>query len=234
MNIHLTTLTRVPKNPDCPKLAFFADWLIPMGFVHNSLVQFLPETNGLSLTLCETISKYSELVNTTHEKGGTLVNAKMYDHKDCVFIGFTGAALKQTGLACGDVLLMRYEYGFIRMRKLPDVGKIVTARLLGDWLNDLGFTPDSVVLVGSEKGRIDCTLHENGRDNPHELVAFARKHKLTLVQVCAKSDNSYRPMFEIPPARLESAGFNPHDSFIATYEYGRITLRPIDFEALGF
>ena len=233
--IHLTTVTRITVKSNNPKLTFFADWLIPMGFVAGSLVQFIPESNGLSFTLCENIPKYSELANATRQKGGTFVHANIYRHREYPSISIAGAAFMSTGLKCGDLLLMRYEYGFIRMRKLPThVGKIVTARLFGQWLEGLGFTPDSVVLVGSEKGLIDCQLQENGLARTYELVKHARLHKLNLLQVQAQRDNNKYPQFEIPKSRFEKAGFEYDDSFLASYEYGRIILRQIDFDALGF
>ena len=132
------------------------------------------------------------------------------------------------------MLLMRYEFGFIRARKLPADIKIVSARLFGQWLEELGFVPDTVLTVDSAQGVITCQLQENGRERVSALVKHARKNKLNLLQVTPQRDNSDYPQFEIPPSRFEKAGFAPDDSFLATYEYGRITLNPIDFEALGF
>jgi len=195
----------------------------------NTLSPFL-----LIIALAPLPSQSWKLAKATREKGGTFVHAKLFRHREYPSISLVGAALKKTGLVYGDLMLMRYEYGFIRMRKVPANTSIVTSRLCGDWLNCLGFSPHSVMLVGSSRGLVDCKLQANGQERTHELVAFARRHKLNLLQVTPQKDNDNHPQFEIPLSRLEKAGLTANDSFFATYEYGRITLRQIDFDALGF
>jgi len=231
--IHTTGVTWVNVKQK-PKVMFFADWLMPMGFVPNTLVQFLPEPNGMSFTLHENITKYSELAQKTREQGGTLININLYRHKPYACLSISGTVLQKIGLAYGDTMLIRYEYGFIRMRKLPADVKIVTARIGGQWLEGLGFVPDSVLTVDSSHSLVTCKLEENGQARTHELVKYARKNKLNLLQVRAQEDNSNYPQFVIPPSRFEKAGLTPDDFFLATYDYGLIKIHPIDFEELGF
>jgi len=230
--IHLTKVTRMS---DRPRVSFFAEWLIPMGFVPDTLAQFMPEENGFSLTLCENVPKYSELVQRTREKGGSLIHVNLFNHREHPNVCISGVALQNIGLAYADMLLIRYEYGFMQVRKLPhNNSRVVTSRVFGQWLAELGFAPEAVLTVASEPNLITCTLQENGQARTHELVKYARDNKLNLLQVSSDRDNNGFPQFEIPPSRFEKAGLHPADSLLATGEYGRITLRKLDFEALGF
>jgi len=205
-----------------------------MGFVPDALVQFLPEPNGMTFTLCDSFPKYSELAQQTREKGGVLLNINLYRHRPQAFLGISGVVLQNIGLTFGDTLLVRYEYGFIRMRKLPADLKIVTFRLFGHWLAELGFVPDSVLTVGSSPCLITCQLHENGRTRTNELVTYARKNKLNLIQVTAQKDNNDYPQFSIPLSRFEKAGLDSDDLFLATYDYGLIKLHPVDLDLFDF
>ena len=232
--IHTVTLATSKPDSLTPKMILFADWLIPMGFVPDSLVQFLPEENGMSFTLCENIPKYSALAQATRAQGGTFAKIHLYKYRINASLGISGTILQKIGLACGDTMLVRYEFGFIQMRKLPGNTRVVTARLFGHWLEDLGFSAGESLTVDSSPNLITCQLHENGLARTHELVKFARQNKLNLLQVAAQKDNNDAPNFTIPIPRLEKAGFSPSDSFLATCEHGSIILQPINFEALGF
>ena len=230
--IHLAKVTRIGNRP---RVSFFADWLAPMGFVPDTLAQFIPEPNGFSLTLCESVTSYSELVQRTREKNGSLIHVNLYDHREHPNICISGVSLRNIGLAYADMLLIKYEPGFIRLRKLPhNNSRVVTARIFGQWLAELGFAPDTVLTVDSSPGVITCKLQENGQARASELVKYARKNKLNLLQVTAQADNSGFPQFEIPTSRFEKAGLAPDDSFLASGEFGRITLARLDFEVLGF
>jgi hypothetical protein len=236
-NIHLIGMT-VGKGSSHinPRLAFFADWLRPMGFVPNALVQFIPESEGARFFLCnENIDSYSKLFRHTKERGGALVHSRQYAHRDCTCLSISGASLRSTGLLYGDNLIATYDYGFVHVRKLPEANmKIVTPRIFGQWLVELGFVAEEVLTVGSEHGLITCTLQENGIARTYELVKYARENKLNLLQISAMTDNNGYPQFEIPPSRLNKAGFSENEPLFALYEYGRITLQHIDFKALGF
>jgi len=232
--IHTTTVTTAKPTLLTPKIALFAEWLIPMGFLPDTLVQSLPEPNGMSFTLYENVPKYSELSRKTREQGGILSNINFCKSRSKSYLCISGAVLQKIGLAFGDTMLIRYEYGFFRMRKLPADVKIVTKRIVGHWLEELGFVTNSILTVDSSPGLITCKLEENGHARVHQLVKYARKNKLNLLQVTAQKDNNYAPHFVIPISRFEKAGFTPEDSFFATYDHGIIKIHPIDFDALGF
>jgi len=227
-------LTKVIQNGKTkrPQIKLRTEWLIPMGFVPFSLVQCLPEPNGLSLTPYENIPKYSALVQETRDKGGLLIHSNIYKRNTSVLLTVSGEILENIGLKENDSMLIRYEYGFIRMRKLPaGIETIVTSRIFGQWLEEFGFVRDAVLTVDSVHGSINCTLQENGVQRTHELVKYAREHKAALLQI---QIYDRKPQFEIPPAHLSKAGFDPNDAFLACCEYGKIILLPINFNDLGF
>jgi len=234
--IHLTSVTRGNCNNDKPKILFFAEWTKRMGFDVDTLIQCLPEDGGVSFVLRnENIPSYSELFRETNEKGGTLIHPSMFMHREYPCIYVSGAPLRSSGLKYGDNLIALYEYGLIRMRKLPEDGtRVVNARVFGNWLRDLGFSPGEVLTVDSEPGLITCTLQENGQERTAELVKHARENHLNLVQVKSVSDNNWVPMFEVPSSRVEKAGFSPDEVFRAVCEYGCIKLQELDFVGLGF
>ena len=234
--IHLTNVSRAGCNDDKPKILFFAEWTSRMGFVPNALTQALPENGGVTFVLRnENIPSYSELLHETKEKGGSLIHPTRFMHREYPCIHVSGAVVKNAGLKFGDNLIGRYEYGLIRMRKLPEDGtRIVNARVFGNWLVELGFSPGEVLTVDSEPGLITCTFQENGQERVDELVKYARQNRLNLLQVKSVRDNNWVPMFEIPSPRLEKAGFLPDEVFHAVCDYGRIQLRKLDCRRYGF
>ena len=221
-----------------------------MGFVAGALVQYIPEPNGMTFTLCdENIRKYSELYHSTKEKNGTLM--QIYDYRDGLQLTISGSRLDETGLVFGDRLIVCYEHGFVKMRKLPKSPNgggttLTTARITGAWLAESGFVINSVITVASETGVIICTLQENGLERTSELVKYARQNKLKLLQVqgrdyklrLLKNQHQCRHgvilSFDIPPQCLDIAGFAPDELLLAVYEYGTIKLQKPDFVALGF
>ena len=234
--IHLTNVSRASCNSDKPKILFFAEWTSRMGFIPNALIQCLPEESGVSFVLCnENIPSYSELCRETKEKGGTLIQPSLFMHREYPCISVSGSYLKNAGLKYGDNLIAKYEYGLIRMRKLPDDGtRVVNARVYGNWLEELGFLPGEVLTTDSEPGLITCKLEHNGKERAYELVKYARANRLNLLQVKSVSDNNWVPMFAIPSSRMEKAGFLPEEVLHATCDYGCIKLKRLDFAALGF
>jgi len=234
--IHLTNVTRSNCDSNKPKILFFAEWTKRMGFVTNALIQLLPEKDGVDFILRnENIPSYSELLRDTREKGGTPIHTTKFMHRDYPCICVSGAPLRNTGLKYGDNLIALYQYGLIRMRKLPEDGtRVVNARIFGKWLEVLGFMPGEVLTVDSEPGLITCTLQENGQERAAELVKYAREKRLNLLQVRSMQDNNNAPAFEIPPSRLGKAGFLPDEVFQAVCDHGRIKLQRLDFVGLGF
>jgi len=113
-----------------------------MGFTPDALVQVLPEAGGLFFILCdENIRKYSELLQATEEKNGELITV------DCccrtgILIEIGGYCIRNAGLDIGDNLIVQYEYGLIRVRKLPEQlggGDLSVSRLFNSKREDEPF-----------------------------------------------------------------------------------------------
>lgn len=239
MKLYLTNVTRKKgAQSTVAGILFYSEWAKPMGFVANSLVQFVPEDGGAQFRLCnENIPSYSALFEQTAELGGVLVHAKMFDHKDYPCLAVSGKVMESTGLAIGDNLIARFEYGLVHLRKIPpgQVKVITAGRVSGQWLLEYGFTPDEVLTIDAQPGCITCQLEPNGVERTIELVKFARANALHLIQVRRVKDSKVIiPLIEIQPSRFAKAGFASDDALLATYEHGHITLKKIDFAALGF
>jgi len=238
MNLYLTKVTPKKVAQRVPGITFYAEWTKPMGFVPNALVQFIPEEGGAQFRLCnENIASYSQLFAHTAELGGVLVHAKMFDHKDYPCLAVSGKVMERTGLVLGDNLIARFEYGLVHLRRIPpgQVKVITAGRLSGKWLFEYGFTPEEVLTVAAQPGRITCQLEPNGVERTAELVKHARANALNLMQVRRVPDSRVViPLIEIQPSRFIKAGFTPDDTLLATYEHGRIQLEKLDLTALGF
>jgi len=233
--VDIASITRINRNDNRPRMVCGCEWLKDMGFTSGALVQFIPEPGGMTFALCnENIRDYSELDRHTKANGGTLM--QVYLHPYGLQLCISGARLDATGLVWHDKLLIRYEPGLVRMRKLPkEAVKLTTPHVIGKWLAESGFVPDAVLAVGTQPGLITCTLQENGIERTAELVKYARANKLTLLQIHKrKCKHSVYQWFDIPSSCLEKAGFAPDELLLATYEYGIIKLRKPDFAELGF
>ena len=240
-NIWLSHIIRTNRATNSPRLVFAAPWMADMGFQDKALVQFLPENGGLSFVLCnENIRKYSDLFHATKQMGGSLV--QVYRHRDGLHLHISGSVLNGTGLEYGDTLLAKYEYGFIKLRKLPESTTIATVpHITGVWLGQIGFLAGDVFTIDALPGLITCTLHQNGVQRTTELVKHARQHKLTLMQVqsfrylkrVSREPGQYQ-WFDIPQNCMQKAGFTPGETLIASYKHGIIKLQKPDFTALGF
>jgi len=232
----LVNITRIRKDGQAPRLVFSNNCLAQIGFTAGALVQYLPENGGMSFTLCnEDIPSYSDLYHAAKAKNGMLM--QVYRYRDGLQLCVSGAVLGPTGLQYGDALIARYEYGFIRLRKLPKGSvKLVTSHVIGQWLVEAGFVSDAVLTVDAQPGIITCTLQENGLEKTAELVKYARANKLKLLQVQYAKYNrsSVLQWIDLPQSSLDSAGFAPDDALLATYEYGFIQLQKPDFIGLGF
>ena len=237
-----------------PRIQFSGNWLTEMGFVNGALVQTLPEDSGFTFNLCNENVNYSNLFNSTREKGGTLIrvyiNNERGRHKEPAFVT-TGKHIYSGGLTMGDNLVAKCEYGCIRVRKVSgNVRLIHVARgknertgvvipkifLLGDWLNDIGFTPDTLATMAAEygdggaSGCITFTAHDKAIIYS-EIVRFARQNKMRLIQVSTKDG---APLINVTGTFVEKCGFGVDDIFAAEYEYGIIKLQKLDPQKFGF
>jgi len=120
MNIYTTSVYGAGKgNFLSPAIAFCPPWLPNMGFTPGALVQILPEAGGIFFILCdENIRKYSELLRATEEKKGTLTTVGCC--RTGIRLEIEGSCIRNAGLDVGDTLIVRYEYGLIRVRKLSE------------------------------------------------------------------------------------------------------------------
>ena len=240
--IHLLSLIRgkneVGNINRIPAIFICANWMRSIGFVDDALVQFFPEEYGGMFRLCnDNIASYSELSKQTKEKGGMLTHSKMREHNIYPSLTVTGSIVCRTGLVFDDNLIVRYEFGLVHFRKLPDKHTVVNSRVFGKWLSGVGFEYEAVITVASEPGIVICLLQEDGIARTAELVKYARANDINLLQVQKVQGIGTRatiPEIDIPQSRFIKAGLSPDDNFLASYEYGRIQLQKLDFAALGF
>jgi len=229
-------------------------WLQEMGFISGALVQAIPEQGRMTFTLCnENIQSYSELDASTQKLGGKLIQVYYRCGRKTPLpcLVTSGEYLYNTGFGFGDKLIARYSTGFIRIRKLPPVTKIIYVtsvklkytdkplpeiRLIGNWLSEFGFTPNFLVASTSVPGSVTFRLHiDDGIESYNELVKNARQNKMKLLKVCEVSKRkAHYPSIKINGSCVDKAGFNFGDMLLVFCEHGLITLQKPDFEKLGF
>lgn len=242
-----------------PRISFAGDWLSEMGFIPGALVQALPEPDGMVFKLCnENIGAYSDLFHSTKALGGGLVRVYMGDGETHIVPTFvtSGQYVYRGGLALGEALIVKYDYGVIRVRKIVPhkLGfknlRIIIAshikrkytnepipkvRLCGYWLNDIGFEIGAIVTAESAPGVI--TLNLQKVDTGYSaLMKYVRQRKLKIVQVSKDPHNrgEPRPCIGITGSCIDKAGFQSGDTLAASYENGVIKLQRLDYAGLGF
>jgi len=240
-----------------PRIAFRGDWLPEMGFVSGALVQALPEPDGFVFNLCNENVNYSDLFNSTKKKGGGLIRvytSEAKGHGGPTFVT-SGKYIYSGGLKMRDAIIAKYDHGMIRVRKIDPrklgfknlrlimttyitrkyANVIPKVRLCGDWLNEIGFTIDSLATAASVLGGI--TLNLQAADPEYNaLMKYARGHRMKIVQVYKEPHNrgEQQPCIGITGSCVDTAGFKPGDTLAASYDYGVIKLQTLDFKKLGF
>ena len=258
-NYFLTVSRTNGKKKPRPRLSFSGEWLYDIGFLPGALVQVIPVPGGVDFLLCdENIASYSGLFNATRNVGGNLVRAYLVNdsaHKGAAFVA-SGQYILRGGLAIGDPLIVNYDYGVIRVRKIGSekIGfeniRIVTTshvrrkytdesipkiHISGHWLNDIGFTIGSVATADSGPGFISLALQ--GPDTEYRaFMKYVRRQGLKIVQVRKEPHNrgEARPCIGITGSCVDRAGFRPGDTLACSYENGAIKFQTLDFEKLGF
>jgi hypothetical protein len=187
------------------------------------------------------------LFHSTKEKGGTLIRLYIANQRTLKgpSIVTTGKHISSGGLKMGDTLIVKCEYGCIRARKVSgNIRLIHVSRtkqaytgepvpkvwVCGDWLSDIGFTPDTLVTVAFEPGCITLTAYDKAVIYS-DVVRLARQNKMRLIQVSTKSSV---PLINIADSCVRQAGFDLGDIFAAEYEYGIIKLQKPDPQRFGF
>lgn len=230
-----------------PKIQLSGDWLTGMGFVPGSLVQALPEPDGFVFNLVDENVSYSHLFNSTKEHGGSLI--RVFGDGGCggggAFFAATGKYIYGSGLKIGNALVANYQHGCVRVRKVSgNVRLIPVARLKqtypaepkpyvllsGDWLNGIGFTPDTLVAMAAEPYRITFTAYDK-EIVYRDIARSARRNKMRLVQVSTKYGT---PLIKVTGSAAESSGFGLGDIFAADYEHGIIKLQKFEPKRFGF
>jgi len=209
------------------RLNLAGEWLYEAGFTPRAAVKLLPEPGGIAFALC-TEPPLGAKKRRRDDDG--FAEVRLYRNSPVLCV--TGKILERSHLAFGDTLVALYEYGRIRLRKVPGgAAKVVSSHFCGKWLVALGFTVGACFTLDAQPGLIICQLQEDAVARTLELVKFARKNKLKLLQV----ENIKRvPHIFVPPSCLDKARFTPNDALLAAYDYGHISLRKLDFCALGF
>jgi len=231
-----------------PRIQIIGDWLTEIGFVNGALVQTLPKQDELTFTLSDKNINYSELYNETRRQGGTL--NRVFISNTRTLKGHTlvtaGKYIGKCGFQYGDTLVAQYQYGSIRVRRagenthLFQVGNIKKAYtgepepriwLHGDWMNEIGFTPDTLVTAAAEHGCITFSAHSK-EIIYSEIVKHARKHKMKLIQVATTTYG--QPLINMKGSCINRAGFACEDMIAAHYENGAIKLQKFDPQRFGF
>jgi len=122
MNIYTMSVNGVGIGgvPLSPAIVLRPPWLPDMGFIPGALVQVLPEAGGLFFILCdENIGKYSELLQATEEKNGELITVDCCNRTG-LRMEIDSYCIRNAGLDADDILVVQYEYGLIRVRKLAE------------------------------------------------------------------------------------------------------------------
>ena len=250
MSLHLT---RVVKLGGMPGFNLHAKWLPSMGFISGALVQAIPKPGEIVLKLCdENIKRYSELEAMTKAKGGKLLQADKINSKSrkTPVLSACGKFFHSTGFNHGDNLIAKYEHGHIRVRKLPDKVRIICVatirdtytnepipkiRLTGEWFSEYGFITNTSITVSSEPGKITFTVWAGEAEQYADLVRYARKNKMKIIQV--KEDvqrGKTYPHITITGSSVEKAMFAQDEALVVSYKHGSITIEKIDFAKLGF
>ena len=235
------------KSDTRPRIQIVGDWLLELGFVNGALAQTIPEKDGFLFKLCNENINYSELYHSTREQGGTLIRVCITDERTRkgLTLVTTGRHILKGGLVLGDKLIAKCEYGCIKVRKISGNVRLVhVARtkheytgepipklwLCGDWLNDLGFTADTLVTAHSEPNCITFTAHSK-EIIYSDVVKFARKNKLRLIQVATKLG---APVINFGGAYIDHAEFGLDDILSIEYEQNFLKLQKFDPQKFNF
>jgi len=224
-------VTSTKKPPYRCKVNIRSPWLADLGFSHGSAVTAVPQQDGFTLTLKNTVNENGKLIHVG--LGGDAKN------KPALSLNFANN-FSTTGLSGGDFLAAGYEYGVITARKLPDAQKyyVVGARnhgaflrLNGAWLSNAEFLPDSIAIVAVDRDCIILQLWNDTASSYGEIVKFARMHKCQILQV---QKNQHIIFIDLDAHILHRAGFEPGCLSGVHYDCGIIKLFKPDLRKLGF
>jgi len=106
-------------------------------------------------------------------------------------------------------------------------------RLIGFWLNEIGFEYNSLATAEYEKGSIIIRLQGTGLEAYGKVVKQALGSKTGLLQVRLDSHNKKRtPCLEVKGNWLEKSGFAIGGVIVVRFGYGVINIRLVDPDKL--
>jgi hypothetical protein len=219
-----------------------------VGFISHALVQVLPTQGELIFKLSnENIRSYSELHESTVDCGGTLLRIFISNTRTVKGPTFTvtGKYITDAGFEIGNHVIAKFEQGLITIRKMSDDLRLLTVSKRTDrssglhvpnvctnasWLNNFGFTPNTLVMLTSELNEITLTALEKdpGYDEACRLV---RANKGRLIQVSEKKGT---PMIGFTGKVIDRAGFNIDEMVTVKCGDGTIKLQKFDKGLFGF
>ena len=102
-------------------------------------------------------------------------------------------------------------------------------RITGFWLDEIGFTCDSLATADYEPGQIIIKLQGSGIDTYSRVIKEVREGQSGLLQVKPAFHNKKRsPHLEIKGVWLEDFGFAIGSVFVVQAEYGEINIHLVD------
>ena len=106
-------------------------------------------------------------------------------------------------------------------------------RITGFWLDEIGFTCDSLATADYEPGQIIIKLQGSGIDTYSRVIKEVLASKGGLLQVRLEWHNKKKtPHLEIKGLWLENFGFTIGSVIILQIEYGVINIRLVDLDKL--
>ena len=232
MKTAILQITATKKPPYRTKIGIRSSWLADIGFVCGVPVRAIPLPDGFILALQDECNRHN----------GKLIHVGLDGTKLALTLNFANN-FTIAGLAAGDFLAARYEYGIITAKKLPPAQKYYVVashnhgaflRLNGAWLNDAGFLPDTIAMVAVQRDCISLRLWDETAESAasySEIVKFARTHQYQILQA---QKNQHITIIDLDGYLLNRAGVNTGDIAGIHYEHGRITLFKPDLQKLGF
>lgn len=108
-------------------------------------------------------------------------------------------------------------------------------RFAGYWLNDMGFSPDSLVMATYNQEVIDLKVVGYGPDAYKSIVKQVRTNRAALLQVREEIHNKKKtPHLEVKGVWLENLGFKIGSLIVTRIDYGHIQIGLINLDKLGF
>ena len=212
-------------------------WLANFGFTYGTPVLAIPQPDGFRLQVEN--ANTANVTNTTDAiNSSKLIHVGLDGKKHALYLNFANS-FAANGLAAGDFLAARYEYGVIEARRLPPAQRYCVVgtrnhgaflRLYGPWLNDAGFPLDGIVTVATSPGCVTLRVWDEPDLSYREVVKFARMQRYQLVQV---QKNQQVKFIDMDSHMLNRAGLDSGDICGVWYEHRMITLFKPDLQKLG-